>query len=133
MLTAVLLTASTALSMPADASQRLYFGELAVRRVAGIVVTRDGYRFPYATVGVHTLAERRLLKQTKTNERGEFVIEGIPEGGYRLLADYIETCLTGRDFRIVGWPRGGFPASRQLKVVLFDFDSHGGCGEIKYR
>src|SRR5260370_3570509 len=64
------------------------YGPLQVTAVRGIAKDADGVPIPRACVGVFTEAGHKLIATTQTNDGGRFELNDIPDGDYRLVAQY---------------------------------------------
>ena len=64
------------------------YGPLHVAAVRGVAKDAQGVVIPKACVGVFTEASRKLVATTQTDDDGQFELNDIPDGAYRLIAKY---------------------------------------------
>jgi hypothetical protein len=77
-------------SLPYERHNQIDYGPLRVTSVRGTVKVVDGYPVFQACVGIFAESGEQLLAAT-ANERGEFLVAGLPNGTYRMV-------ITGQDF-----------------------------------
>jgi hypothetical protein len=59
-----------------------------VAAVRGVAKDAQGVVIPKACVGVFTEAGHKLVATTQTDDDGQFELNDIPDGAYRLIAKY---------------------------------------------
>ena len=64
------------------------YGPLHVAAVRGVAKDAQGVVIPKACVGVFTEAGHKLVAATQTDDGGQFELNDIPDGAYRLIAKY---------------------------------------------
>jgi hypothetical protein len=64
------------------------YGPLHVATVRGVAKDAQGVVIPKACVGVFTEAGHKLVATTQTDDGGQFELNHIPDGAYRLIAKY---------------------------------------------
>ena len=64
------------------------YGPLHVAAVRGVAKDAQGVVMPKARVGVFTEAGHKLVAATQTDDDGQFELNDIPDGAYRLIAKY---------------------------------------------
>ena len=64
------------------------YGPLHVAAVRGVAKDAQGVVIPKACVGVFTEAGHKLVATTQTDDDGQFELNDIPDGAYRLIAKY---------------------------------------------
>jgi Carboxypeptidase regulatory-like domain len=64
------------------------YGPLRVAAVRGVVKDAQGVPIPKACVGVFTEAGHKLVAATQSGGAGQFELNDIPDGAYRLVAKY---------------------------------------------
>ena len=64
------------------------YGPLHVAAVRGVAKDAQGVAIPKACVGVFTEAGHKLVATTQTDNDGQFELNDIPDGAYRLIAKY---------------------------------------------
>ena len=64
------------------------YGPLHVAAVRGVAKDAQGVVIPRACVGVFTEAGHKLVATTQTDDDGQFELNDIPDGSYRLIAKY---------------------------------------------
>jgi len=64
------------------------YGPLHVGTVRGVAKDAQGVVIPKACVGVFTEAGHKLVATTQTDDGGQFELNHIPDGAYRLIAKY---------------------------------------------
>ena len=64
------------------------YGPLHVAAVRGVAKDAQGVVIPKACVGVFTEAGHKLVATTQSDDDGQFELNDIPDGAYRLIAKY---------------------------------------------
>jgi hypothetical protein len=71
-----------------------------VAAVRGVAKDAQGVVIPKACVGVFTEAGHKLVATTQTDDDGQFELNDIPDGAYRLIAKYVGLSTANAKLRI---------------------------------
>jgi hypothetical protein len=71
-----------------------------VAAVRGVAKDAQGVVIPEACVGVFTEPGHKLVASTQTDDYGQFELNDIPDGAYRLIAKYESLSTANAKLRI---------------------------------
>ena len=81
-------------------SNQTDYGPLHVAAVRGVAKDAQGVLIPEACVGVFTEPGHKLVASTQTDDDGQFELNDIPDGAYRLIAKYESLSTANAKLRI---------------------------------
>jgi hypothetical protein len=81
-------TGATCKNLSYENRNQIDYGPLHVAAVRGVAKDAQSVVIPRACVGVFTEAGHKLVAATQTDDDGQFELNDIPDGAYRLIAKY---------------------------------------------
>jgi hypothetical protein len=94
-----------------------------VAAVRGVTKDAQGVAIPKVCVGVFTEADHKLVASTQTDEDGQFELNDIPDGDYRLIAKYEGFSTANAKLRIDQRSQGKKSLTVQMRPTGLDMHS----------
>ena len=104
-------------------SNQTDYGPLHVAAVRGVAKDAQSVVIPKACVGLFTEAGHKLVASTQTNDDGQFELNDIPDGAYRLIAKYGGLATANAKLRIEHRSQNKKSLSVQMRPTGLDTHS----------
>jgi hypothetical protein len=99
------------------------YGPLNVAAVRGVAKDAQGVVISKACVGVFTEAGHKLVATTQTDDDGQFQLNAIPDGAYRLIAKYEGFSTANAKLRIEQRSQSKKSLTVQMRLTGLDVHS----------
>jgi hypothetical protein len=99
------------------------YGPLHVAAIRGVAKDAQGVAIPKACVGVFTEAGHKLVATAQTDNNGQFELNDIPDGAYRLIAKYGGLSTANAKLRIEQRSQNKKSLTVQMRPTGLDTDS----------